>query len=648
MDDSRLKATSSFTSDATVHKGGNGSASSPLSQKPSFPPSYDDKSVTIAPPPKSMVMKEKLRKAKSIFLVLLKKYWFLVGLAFVITMAYACPDVARKGGYIHAEWSIKWGAVIIIFLISGLSLRTRILTQTFMRIRLHLLVQIINLIIIPFFVFGLVLLLFKMHVPMNSLVLMGVVIAASTPTTVSSNVVMTKNAKGNEATALMNAAVGNVLGIFISPALVDTFQEPLIEATPENESAEAGGRVDFVSVLKQLGITVLIPLVVGQLIQIAFTEPVAKIKVKWRLSDVSSVALLTMVWSVFSDAFYNHSFDSVGATDIVAVVIMNIGFYILFSLLSLFLAYIPFPSSLKEPSWVKRLRYSREDTVAVMYCGATKTVAMGVPLINVLYESGDPGTVGVLSTPLLLYHVEQLILGNIEVDILKNWVLRGREKDAKQIPPSRDEEDQSGNHHHDTQGGDMDDDGYPTKQKNIASVEKAYMKPDMRSDPVVDRKSAATTATAATLEYNNEKTIHHMDNIPLDDDKPLSDTVVGKSSASTHSMTDDTANEDEEEDHHQHHHPNNNNITNDNNNSNDNNNVDDNNDDNNDDEQQKQRRRQKDSSEGGQNVYNSPLFTSDTASISLDTSRFSSDTLSSRRLSSPVRNSLHQNDQQQH
>lgn len=35
--------------------------------------------------------------------------------------------------------------------------------------------------------------------PVNSLLLIGVVIAASTPTTVSSNVVMTKNANGNEA-----------------------------------------------------------------------------------------------------------------------------------------------------------------------------------------------------------------------------------------------------------------------------------------------------------------------------------------------------------------------------------------------------------------------------------------------------------------
>jgi sodium/bile acid cotransporter 7 len=88
---------------------------------------------------------------------------------------------------------------VVIFLISGLSLRTKILAETILRIRLHLLIQIINLVIIPFTVFGLVLLFFKLHMNINSMLLVGVVIAASTPTTVSSNVVMTKNAKGNEA-----------------------------------------------------------------------------------------------------------------------------------------------------------------------------------------------------------------------------------------------------------------------------------------------------------------------------------------------------------------------------------------------------------------------------------------------------------------
>lgn len=68
---------------------------------------------------------------------------------------------------------------------------------------------------------------------------------------------------------------------------------------------------------------------------------------------------------------------------------------------------------------------------------------MGVPLINVLYQNGDPGTVGVLSTPLLLYHVEQLILGNIEVELLKKWVLSGKKTEQEVLPTSHQDRDSS-------------------------------------------------------------------------------------------------------------------------------------------------------------------------------------------------------------
>ncbi|KAI9317297.1 SBF-like CPA transporter family-domain-containing protein [Dichotomocladium elegans] len=556
MEESRIKPIASVASQSTVgHKTNNSTMTiprSPLSQRPLFPPSYDEASVSQKPSSQS---KERWIKAKNITATLLKKYWFLLGLAFVIILAYLAPDVARKDGYIHAEWSIKWGSVIVIFLISGLSLRTRILTQTFMRIRLHLLVQFINLAIIPSFVFGFVLLLFRLNVPMNSLVLMGVVIAASTPTTVSSNVVMTKSAKGNEATALMNAALGNVLGIFISPVLVDTFQEPLVEATPENEQAEAGGAVDFVSVLKQLGITVLVPLVVGQVIQLAFTDKVADIKVKWRLSDVSSVCLLTMVWSVFSDAFHAGSFNSVSATDIVAVLIMNAAFYTLFSLLALCLAYIPFPASIKEPNWVRRLRYSREDTVAVMYCGATKTVAMGVPLINVLYENGDPGTIGVLSTPLLLYHVEQLILGNLEIDLLKRWVSRGKQHD-------QESEGKSGGAHRD------EEDVLPSSrsQEEVHAIPVDATCPSLSPPPASQPK-----LNSGFFSHMTEKVAHEHPTPVL-------------SPAQAKLATD-------------------------------------------------RRMSEKHASLTSEELFNAPFFTTDTASISLDTSRFSTDTFSS---SSPL------------
>jgi sodium/bile acid cotransporter 7 len=74
---------------------------------------------------------------------------------------------------------------------------------------------------------------------------------------------------------------------------------------------------------------------------------------------------------------------------------------------------------------------------------------MGVPLINVLYQKGDPGTIGVLSTPLLLYHVEQLILGNIEVEILKKWVARGQKRDQQKVqdddvPTTSNRDEESG------------------------------------------------------------------------------------------------------------------------------------------------------------------------------------------------------------
>ncbi|KAG2178700.1 hypothetical protein INT44_001853 [Umbelopsis vinacea] len=373
-------------------------------------------------------------KVRRFIMKFIQTYWFLMGLAVVIVLAWRFPGVAKKDGVIHSEWSIKWGAVIVIFLISGLSLRTRTLAKTIVRVRLHLMIQVISLIIIPFTVYGFALLFAAVNLPINHMLLLGLVIAGCTPTTVSSNVVMTKNAKGNEASALMNAALGNVL----------VFEKD----TRISPSSNAHGSLDYVDVLKNLGLTILVPLVVGQIIQWLFPRQVAAIKEKCRLGDINSIALLALVWSVFSDAIASNSFSAVGATDIVAIAVINAGFYISFSLFCLVVARLPLPRGIKTPEWVKKLRYSRADTVAVMYCGATKTVAMGVPLVSVLYQDAPAGIVGVLTTPLLLYHVEQLILGNIELFILKAWVERGEQKQEKQslLPAAGDDENDIGLH----------------------------------------------------------------------------------------------------------------------------------------------------------------------------------------------------------
>lgn len=46
----------------------------------------------------------------------------------------------------------------------------------------------------------------------------GLIVTMGMPTTISSNVVFTKLAGGNEAVAVVNAVIGNLIGIFVSPA----------------------------------------------------------------------------------------------------------------------------------------------------------------------------------------------------------------------------------------------------------------------------------------------------------------------------------------------------------------------------------------------------------------------------------------------
>lgn len=184
------------------------------------------------------------------------------------------------------------------------------------------------------------------------------------------------------------------------------------------------GNPDYLNVLKTLGFTVLLPLVVGQIIRFYFPDPIKKTAAKLRFPIINNIALLFLVWSVFCDGVASHAFDHMSAVDIVAMIFVDIFMYLFGCGLCLFVARVPWPFAY-EPRWIKKWRFSRQDSVAIMvrkenqdsnnvkshnvmqYCGATKTVSMGIPLINVIYSSSSYGVVGVLSLPLLMYHVMQ-------------------------------------------------------------------------------------------------------------------------------------------------------------------------------------------------------------------------------------------------
>ncbi|KAG0289062.1 hypothetical protein BGZ96_007297 [Linnemannia gamsii] len=397
------------------------------------------------------------------------KNWFLLGLIVVIILARYFPGWGRTGGPIRPEYSVKYGITSCIFLLSGLSLKTRDLLTSAMNYRAHLMVQITSFVIIPLFVKAITSLLGLTS--LNSKLLAGMAVTSATPTTISSNVVMTANSNGNESLALFNAAFGNLLGVFISPLIVLI----LLHSTPETPSGQHG--LDYATILRDLGTTILVPIVIGQIYLYFFPKSIAWAKSKVHFPTLNSACLLILVWTVFCDAFYNNTFSSVSAGEIIAIgALQGVIFWVMTFFLGLLARFrpaklrilkimdkqhqeslrqeahledqtvsnlqtsSPSPSSADHPNVTRGLSLprnkaqaflepmSKEDTVAILFCGGTKSVAMGIPMIKILYSSSSTTQLaGLLATPLLIYHVEQLFSGAFMVGWLKKWVNRGEE-----------------------------------------------------------------------------------------------------------------------------------------------------------------------------------------------------------------------------
>ncbi|KAK9763194.1 LRR receptor-like serine/threonine-protein kinase RGI2 [Basidiobolus ranarum] len=330
----------------------------------------------------------------------LKKQWFLISLMSGIIFAYLYPSLGRKGGPLKTEYTVKYGVVSLIFLLSGLSMKTRVLARTIMMWRLHSVVQFISLCLIPFFVYGVSKLLNL--TPINKYLLAGLIVMSSTPTTISSNVVMTKAALGNESAALTNATLGNVLGVFISPLL---FYGLISESLVPHSGSDTS--VGLLRVFIELGITVILPVIIGQIIQFIAPNKVAFLQTKVNFSTLNSLSLSTLIWSVFCDTFSNQELQ-IGVGSLLSIIALDAMFFAIFNSFSFFVSRIP------------AFGFSRPDTVAIMMCAGTKTVSLGIPLLNLLFE-GNPN-IGVMTIPLLVYHAEQLIFGAILIDYLKSWV----------------------------------------------------------------------------------------------------------------------------------------------------------------------------------------------------------------------------------
>ncbi|GMF60725.1 unnamed protein product [[Candida] boidinii] len=199
------------------------------------------------------------------------QYWFYVGLAIFIVIARFAPNFARHGGLIRAEYTIGYLAVAIIFFGSGLSMNTKALMKNMGNWRAHTTVFLLQYLITSAIIFGFCCAIKRANNPqISNWMLFGLIVTACCPTTVASNVIMTRKADGNELLTLCEVFLGNLSGAFITPALVQMFS--LGEwsfANPANGNSV--GDV-YRNVIKQVGCSVFVPVFIGQVLQNVFPK----------------------------------------------------------------------------------------------------------------------------------------------------------------------------------------------------------------------------------------------------------------------------------------------------------------------------------------------------------------------------------------
>lgn len=362
--------------------------------------------------------------------------WFILGMGAAVAIAYANPNYARSGGTIRSDITIEYLAVAAIFLISGLSMPSRTLARELGNWRAHFITQGLSFLVTPAIMFGFVKAIYSANDPrIDKYVLVGMIIAGCTPTTVSSNVVMTRNAGGNDSLSLLEVTIGNVMGAFISPALLQLYLSDSTGFGFGNPAKDSSMTALYRRVMKQLGLSLFVPLFVGQVLQNVFPKQTKWAILKLKLAKVGTFCLLLLIWSTFSTSFYDNAFESVPKATMIMVPFFNIGIYLLFTLICFAFARSPIPRLvLREPPtesssllyklfhrFMAGFYFNKRNSVAIMLCGAAKTVALGVPLINAQYGSGS-SLVGRVSIPLTLYQGEQILTAQLLVPLFKWWI----------------------------------------------------------------------------------------------------------------------------------------------------------------------------------------------------------------------------------
>ncbi|MEK6305627.1 MAG: bile acid:sodium symporter family protein [Pantoea dispersa] len=298
----------------------------------------------------------------------------MVKLIITVLLASFFP---AKGRFVDFFEYLTTAAIALLFFMHGAKLSREKIIAGSSHWRLHLWIMCSTFVIFP--ILGL-LLVWWHPVNVGAEIYTGFLYLCILPATVQSAIAFTSMAGGNVAAAVCAASASSLLGVFISPLLVNLVMNVHSDA-PGNGLEQIG------KIMLQL----LVPFVLGHLARRWIGGWVEKHRSLIGKTDQTSILLV--VYSAFSEAVVNGIWHRVGVDTLLWILAG--------SLLILFVA-------LAINLGASRLfGFSRADEIVVLFCGSKKSLANGVPMANILFPAS---AVGIIVLPLMIFHQVQLMV----------------------------------------------------------------------------------------------------------------------------------------------------------------------------------------------------------------------------------------------
>jgi sodium/bile acid cotransporter 7 len=294
-------------------------------------------------------------------------------LALIATVIIAALLPARGDGAVVMGY-VTYLAVALLFFLYGARLSPRAILAGIMHWRLQGLVFLATFVLFP--ILGLTITaIFRPWLAPD--LALGLMFVAVLPSTVQSSIAFTSIARGNVPAALCSASISNLAGIVVTPLLVAF----LLTAHGGGISLEA---------LKDISLQLLLPFALGQL-----ARPFIG---KWlnghkRLTSfVDRGSILLIVYGAFSEGMVAGVWSQLSWQSLALVIVLDCVMLVLGLVITTVAS-----------RW---LHFSKEDEIAIVFCGSKKSMASGIPMANILFAGQ---AVSLIVLPLMLFHQIQLM-----------------------------------------------------------------------------------------------------------------------------------------------------------------------------------------------------------------------------------------------